>query len=197
MVSSLSTRDRILAGAAAALLDHGFRAATVQNILDAADVSRRTYYQHFRSKEDILLALYRAAADGLAAAVREGAGDEPDPARRLFAGIGGYLNHQRDAPPTLALLQAEAIRPDSLLAEYRELTLGRLVTFLDGEMRAITGIALDPLVYRALLLATEGLVIDMRRKGPFGHAERDRVAGVVRPMFLQVLAGAEMLPGPP
>ncbi len=129
--------------------------------------------------------------------MREGAGREPDPARRVFAGIGGYLDHQRDAGPILVLLQAEAIRPDSMLAEYREITLSRLVDFVDGQMREVTGIALDPLVYRALLLATEGLVIDLRRRGPFGQAERDRVAAVVRPMFLQVLAGAELLPGPP
>lgn len=196
-MTSLETRERILRGAATALAERGLREATVADILLAADVSRRTYYLQFRSKEDVLLALYERVADGLAEAVQNGAGNEPDLARRLFAGIGGYLDHQRDGGALLVLLQAEAIRPGSHLAAYREATLDRLVLFLDAQMRDLTGADLDPLVYRALLLATEGLVIDLQRRGPFGSVERDRVAGVMRPMFLQVLANASMLPSPP
>jgi AcrR family transcriptional regulator len=191
---AVRTRRRILEGASDALQARGFGSTTVQNILDASGVSRRTFYVYFRSKEDVLSALYRETADELAAAVRAGADREEDPARRLFAGIDAYLDHQRDGGQLLVLLQAEAIRPDSMNSEYRETILAGLVEFVDTGVREATGVALDTLVYRSLLLAMEGLVIDFTRAGPFGAAERERVGRIMRPLFLQVLMGASYLP---
>ena len=45
------TRARILAGAEPLLREHGLRKVTVDDLCAAAGVSRRTFYQHFESRE--------------------------------------------------------------------------------------------------------------------------------------------------
>jgi AcrR family transcriptional regulator len=51
-------RRRILAAVADAVSDVGYAAMTVEDIIRAAGVSRRTFYEHFRGKEDAFLVSY-------------------------------------------------------------------------------------------------------------------------------------------
>jgi len=185
-----SMRERILWGTALALRTNGLRKTTVQHILSQAGVSRRTYYQHFKSRDAAVLDLYQQVADALARAVVSGAATATDPVARIHAGIDAYLDFQLGGGDLLILVQAEAAHPDSLLAPYRERTLDHLSAFLDAEMQASTKVVLDPLVFRSLLLAMNGLVIYLQQKGSFTAADRDRIAGLMKPMFLNVLTGA-------
>jgi AcrR family transcriptional regulator len=51
-------RQRILAAVAEAVSDVGYAAMTVEDIIKAAGVSRRTFYEHFKGKEDAFLVSY-------------------------------------------------------------------------------------------------------------------------------------------
>jgi AcrR family transcriptional regulator len=50
-------RQRLLDGLAAAITQDGFRDTTVADIVRQARTSRRTFYEHFSSKEECLVAL--------------------------------------------------------------------------------------------------------------------------------------------
>ena len=178
-------------------MDQGIGAATVADFLSAADVSRRTFYQHFRSKDDVLLALYEQVADGLAEAVKGGAASAKQPIARLHAAIDGYLDYQESGGELLSLLQAEAVRPDCLLAPYREETLDRLTEFMDQEVRRELGLEIDPLLYRSLFLGMDGLIIHMQTRGTFTAADRARIGQLMQPVYVLILAGGAALPGPP
>ena len=62
-------RRRILAAVAEAVSDAGYAAMTVEDIIKAAGVSRRTFYEHFRGKEDAFLVSYDDISAQLMAAV--------------------------------------------------------------------------------------------------------------------------------
>ena len=59
MKSRLVTTQRIVETAAALFLQHGFTAVSMDQIAAAAQVTKMTVYQHFRSKEILLLQCLR------------------------------------------------------------------------------------------------------------------------------------------
>src|SRR5689334_8776300 len=51
---SAPARERLVAAAYRMFVQHGFEATTVEEIADAAGVSRRTFFRHFPTKEDAI-----------------------------------------------------------------------------------------------------------------------------------------------
>lgn len=188
------TRMKLIQATAHAVVENGLRAMTVEHILAAASLSRRTFYQHFRNKEEAVLALYQNVVDDLTRRVYDGVQSTTDPTRRLFAGLDGYLDFQQRGGNLVTLLQAEASNPDSVLSPIREKSLDTMVELVDSEVRMELGEALDPLIYRCLFLGLEGMVIYVRNKGPLRKADRVRVSKVIKHMFVQLLAGAPSMP---
>lgn len=62
--SSSDHRRRLLAGMAQAVAHKGYGDTTIADIVREAGVSRRTFYEHFASKAECLLALYVSASEG-------------------------------------------------------------------------------------------------------------------------------------
>jgi AcrR family transcriptional regulator len=166
-------------------------------VLDAAGVSRRTFYQHFRNLDDVLRALYERITDQLIDDVRRGIASTDDPVQRLFAGLDAYLDFEFTGGDLLILLQAEAVRPDSLLADARSRTLDALVEIVADRVELDTGFRFDPLVFRTLFIGMDGVVIGLQQDRSFTRADRDRLGAIIKPMFLAVLMSASHLPGPP
>lgn len=55
-------RRRLFEGMARAVAAQGFAACTIADIVREAAVSRRTFYEHFQTKADCLIALYESAS---------------------------------------------------------------------------------------------------------------------------------------
>jgi len=62
-------RQRLLAGMAAAIRECGFRESTVADIVRHARTSRRTFYEHFTSKQACFIELLRQANAALASQI--------------------------------------------------------------------------------------------------------------------------------
>jgi AcrR family transcriptional regulator len=75
------TRQRIVEAGLRLFLKQGFDATTLDAIAEAADISRRTFFHYFESKEAIVQALENDAE----AAFRDGLADVPDKVRPLEA----------------------------------------------------------------------------------------------------------------
>ena len=56
-------RSRLMDAALHVMRRNGFQGASVQDILDYAGLSTRAFYRQFRSKDDLLLAMFRTASD--------------------------------------------------------------------------------------------------------------------------------------
>src|SRR5262252_3529543 len=84
-------RERILSAVAQAAAELGYAEMNVEAVIARAGVSRRTFYEHFRNKEDAFLAAYDAAVHQLARFVRRAYLKETTVAERLRAGIKAYL----------------------------------------------------------------------------------------------------------
>nr|WP_316398601.1 TetR family transcriptional regulator [Bradyrhizobium sp. 33ap4] len=63
------TRERLTKAAMMLFLERSFEATTLDDIVAAADVSRRTFFHYFASKEDVVLAWQEDGTAALIAAV--------------------------------------------------------------------------------------------------------------------------------
>mgnify|MGYP001067164248 CR=1 FL=1 len=71
-IGSTRTRSKLIEATARVALKLGLRRVTVRHILEEADLSRRTFYQHFKSKEEAALSLYRSVSTELVGEVHRG-----------------------------------------------------------------------------------------------------------------------------
>ncbi|MES2423665.1 MAG: TetR/AcrR family transcriptional regulator [Pseudomonadota bacterium] len=70
-------RNRLLDGMASSVAQKGYADTTVADIVRFAGMSKRTFYEHFASKNECMIALYQAASHGALVVLR----DAIDPAR--------------------------------------------------------------------------------------------------------------------
>src|SRR5688500_3644291 len=86
-------RARMLAAMADVVAEKGYAAATVADVVRAAGVSRTTFYEQFRSKEDCFVEAYDHGVDVLLDAVRSAVRATGGGWRdQLRAGMRAYLD---------------------------------------------------------------------------------------------------------
>ncbi len=84
--------------------DKGFYAATVRDIVKAADVAIGTFYFYFPDKESLFVHLYEETADFLLQAIDQAVRSRSDLAQQLSRGIQAYLNIAVYEPAVVQLL---------------------------------------------------------------------------------------------
>jgi len=196
-IGSTRTRSKLIEATARVALKLGLRNVTVRHILEEADLSRRTFYQHFKSKEQAALALYRSVSTELVGETHRGLKSADALPERLAAGVRGYLTFQAQVGDLLTMLRAEAVDPDSILAPMREQNLTTLGRLLDNEVYNARSLSLDPLLYRGLLVGLEGMAAFRREEGKLVAPDFDRVAEVATALFVATLTSEGDLPQVP
>jgi AcrR family transcriptional regulator len=84
-------RERILAAVADVASAGSYAELTVEGIIVTAGISRRTFYEHFKNKDEAFLAAYEEASARLLAAVRAAYESRQGFAERMSAGIEAFL----------------------------------------------------------------------------------------------------------
>jgi AcrR family transcriptional regulator len=150
----------VLAAALRVFEREGFAATSVEDILAAAGIARRTFYRYFKSKDDVLAALYGMAMGEILAAIRDVRGEDARPLLAIHRAIDVYLDYHTKNAATLRVLLGQAMRPDSPLHAMRRSFRSALVTLL-ADVAHTRGKNLDPLVFVALVSAVEGLSFEL------------------------------------
>ncbi len=114
-------RERLLNGVVEAVAEHGYNATTIARITAAAKISRRTFYEYFKSKEDCFLAAFEMiethVLDSMLAA--PGAGEAwPERVRARLAALLGVL--ARDTAVSCCFLIEPLAAGGDVAARYRE-----------------------------------------------------------------------------
>jgi AcrR family transcriptional regulator len=158
-----SQRSRLLEAAGQAVAEKGYAAATIDDIVRGAGVSKKTFYEHFEDKLGCFLAAYEAASDQLYAhvtAAQDVAGT--DWHDRTRAGIHAYLRWLA-AEPALArvfLIEIAAAGPDALACRER------LRDRYAERMRELQqGNDVPDEMFHAVVAAADDLVVRRLREG--------------------------------
>ena len=179
-----AARNRVLQGGARVFAHSGARLASVEDILDASGVSRRTFYRFFRSKDDVLLALYELGTEALLRACRSAVQGVRDPRARLERCVDAHLDNARRLPRLMFVLGGEAQHHESRLHARRMAVQDELAALLaHGSVDAP-----EALVVRGLIFALEGLVRLALQKGDEGRAVSVAALAAVRVAMQQLCA---------
>jgi AcrR family transcriptional regulator len=102
-------RERILSAVAQAAAELGYAEMSVEAIIARAGVSRRTFYEQFKNKEDAFLAAYDAVVHQMARHVRHAYLEETTAQTRLRAGIEAFLQFLAGEPEFARMCIVEAL----------------------------------------------------------------------------------------
>ena len=118
-------RDLILEAALDMFSTHGFRGATIDQIAEAAGMSKPNLLYYFRSKEDIHVTLMQRLLDTWLAPLRE-LDDVGDPMSELSSYIRRKLEMARDYPRESRLFANEILQGAP-----------RIMPMLEGELKSL------------------------------------------------------------
>jgi|SRR5580658_315486 AcrR family transcriptional regulator len=106
---SANQRQRIMAAVARAAAESGYAEMSVEAIVAHAGVSRRTFYEHFKNKEDAFLAAYDAGVRHQASHIRRAYLEQKTMRDRLRAGIKAYLEFTASEPDVARMCIVEVL----------------------------------------------------------------------------------------
>ena len=155
----------ILVNSLVVFVDRGIADVTVQDILDAAGVSRRTFYKYFRNKIDVLESLYKLSVDVMVLRYKADMGQTVSVSELAARFVQVFFAYHRDLAPVIRMMQEESGRLGSPLAPHREEAMAFIATMLNEELVRICGKRIDPLMIRALMWAMESASIEFLRHG--------------------------------
>ena len=109
-------RDRILAAVADATSADGYAETSVESIIARAGVSRRTFYDLFKNKQDAFLAAYDEVVARLLERVGEAQAEGRDFADRMTRALGNFLGSLALSPSfaRMCIVEVLAAGPEAV-----------------------------------------------------------------------------------
>lgn len=153
-------RTNIQLAAIPVFVRKGLAETTVNDLLAAANVSRRTFYKYFQNKMEVLEGIYQTAVLLLLARYREMRRVAGSPEAWLGAMVERFFDYHLAVGPIIRLMQEEALRADSPLAAHRQRAHVEMARLLAERLEG-PGLQRDPLTYRALLWAMEAASLEL------------------------------------
>ncbi|MDP3846461.1 MAG: TetR/AcrR family transcriptional regulator [Pseudomonas sp.] len=138
----------------------GLAETTVNDLLTAANVSRRTFYKYFSNKMEVLASIYQMSVSLLLARFGEMQPVADSPQTWLRAMVALFFDYHLAVGPIIRLMQEEALRADSPLAAHRQRAHLEMVRLLIERLEAGQS-QRHPLTYRALIWALEAASLEL------------------------------------
>jgi AcrR family transcriptional regulator len=139
-------RRRLLAGAGRSLAEHGYAALTVKHIIEAAGVSRTTFYANFDDKRDCIIAAHRDAFERLVTLIMRSCSTEREWPHKARAAVSASLAFMAAEPGAARLLTLNAVASDTTVARAVVDSNAHLATLLrDGRRHTPFGPSLPDL----------------------------------------------------
>ena len=165
-----SQRGRMLGAMADAVAAKGYAATTVADVVAGAGVSRKTFYEHFRDKEECFLAAFDAGVDLLLAAIVAAQPQDDSWIALMRARVRAYLDTLASNPAFARTFLIEVFAAGPRALERRADVLRRFARlFRDLHDEARRQFPQLPPVPEAIYVAAVGaineLVSDFAREG--------------------------------
>jgi AcrR family transcriptional regulator len=122
-------RERLIAGIAEAIAEHGYSGTTIAHITRAAAVSRRTFYEHFASKDECFVAAYDTVMKELRERVSAAFDESEEWPQAIKAGIDAMLRFLAAEPNLARLCMVEALVAGPAVVERYDAAIQSFVPY--------------------------------------------------------------------
>ena len=165
-------RHRLLEGMAHAVAAKGYADTTIADIVREASVSRRTFYEHFSTKSECLIALYEAASHNALKVLRDSIDPEHEWQAQVGHALTAYLGCMAQNPVLMRTLFIEilGLGTEGLQARRRvnREIADFMLTVVNGEGSRQEGAPLTADMAMAIVGGINELILQ--------YIEQDRVA---------------------
>jgi AcrR family transcriptional regulator len=189
-------RARVLSSAMRVFAEKGFAAPSVEDLLRAAGISRRTFYLNYKGKEDVALELYRFGTMMLLDACERAAGEGKDTLEQLSRCVDAHLSTVGTFGRLVYVLGGEAHRPESPLYARRMQVHARIAALYEEIIVKQRGVRVDPFLTRTMVLALEAVPRMLFEDGDEGRAVTDAGVQRARRVMMRVLTAVLEGEGP-
>jgi AcrR family transcriptional regulator len=166
------TRERLTRAAMALFLERGFEATTLDDIAAAADISRRSFFHYFASKEDVVFAWHEEITSALITAVAARPRDES----MLAAAENAISAMARQIEPSEAIAMACLKRDNPALQARDQVKYEKLERALADALAKRAGHKTEKLQARLVaMIATGAMRIGGELWADEGARERPEV----------------------
>ena len=158
-----------------AIADAGYADVTTADIVRRARVSKRTFYDHFDSKEECLLALYEAESTRLLEEIESAIRDLPAGKPRIAAGAAVYLLRLQTHPRVVRTMWIEILQLGPKGLAMRRRVMRRFAELFVREFEATSKRRLSPATAMALVGGINELALEafednrVERLGEIAH----------------------------
>lgn len=125
-------RERLIAGLAEAIAENGYSGTTIAHITRHAAVSRRTFYEHFSSKDECFVAAYATVMEQLQERVSAGFESTDDWPHAVRAGIAAMLEFLAAEPHLARLCMVEALVAGPVVVERYDAAIQSFVPYFQS-----------------------------------------------------------------
>jgi len=183
-------RAAILIGAATTFQDRGARATSVDHILAVSNVSRRTFYRHYKSKDEVALALYKMGTKMLFLECKRAFEETDDLFQQFERCVDAHLANAKQHARLIYVLGGEAQQQESPLHARRMEIHDRLVVLYKTAIDRYCGVGVDPMFVRTILFALESVVRILLQESDEGRKVTDKGIARSRHVMLRILTSA-------
>jgi AcrR family transcriptional regulator len=184
-------RARLIRAMTDAIVEHGYAATTIADVVRHAGTSKRTFYEHFPDKETCFLAAYEEASAQVLAVIAAAVDPDATFEEQVRAAVRAYLAALEDRPALTRtfLLEIHAAGEAAMRARRDVLSAfaEQLRALVDaGRARDPRLRSLSPQMATAVVGGINELVLVALEKG--GGARLGALAGTATELLVSVLA---------
>jgi AcrR family transcriptional regulator len=153
-------REQLLAIALEVFAHQGFHGTSMNDVAEAAGVTKPVLYQHFSSKRELYLALLDEAGTRLLGAIGKATSNAASPREQVTAGFGAYFRWVAEDHASFSLLFGSGARRDEEFA----VAVREVERAIAGAIAPLIQADIDPVHQRTLAYGLVGLAEGTSRR---------------------------------
>ncbi len=140
-------REQLLSTAVTVFAEHGYHATSMNDVAEAAGVTKPVLYQHFSSKRELFVELLTEIGDELRETIAKATADAAGPRQQIEHGFRAYFRYVGESTDAFRVLFGSGARRDPEFASFARAVEASIAEAI-AELIVVDG---EPVAQRLLL----------------------------------------------